>query len=68
MKVFQRLREVFNSMKHGKPAAKYCPRCGSPKLKLSSSLDFWLTPAKYVCQECGYKGPLVMELEEERDA
>jgi len=63
--MFQRLREVLKGIKHRKPGKKYCPRCGSQKLKLSSSLDFWLTPAQYVCQECGYKGPLIMELDEE---
>jgi len=41
----------------------YCPRCGSSRLHLSSSLDYWLTPKKYICEECGYIGPIVMELE-----
>ena len=42
---------------------KVCPRCGSPKIRLSSELDFWLTPKRYLCNECGYLGPVVLELE-----
>jgi hypothetical protein len=30
---------------------------------LSSSLDYWLTPQKYICHNCGYVGSIVMELE-----
>jgi len=42
---------------------KVCPRCGSANLKLSSKLDVWLTPGRYVCVDCGYVGPVVLELE-----
>jgi predicted RNA-binding Zn-ribbon protein involved in translation (DUF1610 family) len=52
-------------LKRRKPSKKYCPRCGSPEIHLSSSLDYWLTPRKYVCKKCGYVGPIVMELEKE---
>jgi phage-related protein len=34
---------------------------------LSSSLDYWLTPKKYICEECGYHGPIVMELDENNE-
>jgi len=27
----------------------------------------WLTPKKYVCQNCGYIGPIIMELEKEEE-
>jgi len=65
MKFLEDLREVFKTLKRRKPSKIYCPRCGSPRIHLSSSLDYWLTPKKYVCDECGYKGPIVMELEKE---
>ncbi|MGQ9545199.1 MAG: hypothetical protein ACUVQX_05380 [Candidatus Bathycorpusculaceae bacterium] len=65
MKLLKNLREVFGMLKHRKPTKIYCPRCGSPKIHLSSSLDYWLTPKKYVCENCGYTGPIVMELEKE---
>jgi predicted RNA-binding Zn-ribbon protein involved in translation (DUF1610 family) len=65
MNLLQNLREVFGTLKRREPSKKYCPRCGSSKMHLSSSLDYWLTPKKYVCENCGYVGPIVMELEKE---
>jgi len=65
MKLLQNIREVFKTLKRREPSKIYCPRCGSPKIRLSSSLDYWLTPKKYVCENCGYIGPIVMELEKE---
>jgi len=32
-----------------------------------SSFDLWLTPQKYVCTECGYIGPIILELEKEKE-
>ncbi|MEM2995577.1 MAG: hypothetical protein QXI91_06165 [Candidatus Bathyarchaeia archaeon] len=65
MKLLEDVREVFRMLKHKKPSKIYCPRCGSPKMHLSSILDGWLAPKKYVCEECGYIGPIVMEIEKE---
>jgi predicted RNA-binding Zn-ribbon protein involved in translation (DUF1610 family) len=65
MKLLQNVREVFKSLKHRKPTQIYCPRCGSPKIRLHSSLDVGLTPKKYICENCGYVGPIIMELEKE---
>jgi len=67
MKPLENIREVFNTLKHRKPTAIYCPRCASPKINLSSSFDIWLMPKKYLCKECGYLGPIVMELEKEEE-
>ncbi|MCW4009953.1 MAG: hypothetical protein NWF05_04970 [Candidatus Bathyarchaeota archaeon] len=61
------IRDILKTLKHKKPAQKFCPRCASPKLHLSSSLDYWLTPQTYICSECGYQGQLYMELEEEKE-
>ena len=44
-----------------------CPRCGSTNIKLSSKLDVWLTPKQYVCKDCGYVDPIVLELEKTED-
>ena len=63
MKRLQNIREVFGTIKHRKPTQIYCPRCASPKIALSSSLDIWLTPKQYYCPECHYHGIIVMELE-----
>jgi ribosomal protein L37AE/L43A len=59
-------RELVKNTKHKKPAAIFCPRCASPKIHLTSSLSIWLTPRQYYCEECGYVGIVVMELEEDK--
>ncbi len=43
---------------------KLCPRCGSSSIKLSSKWDGWLTPEVYLCGECGYRGPIYLEMTE----
>jgi len=62
-------REVIKGMKHkkrGEATANFCPKCESPKILLSSGLGtyprlYGITPEEYVCPECGYKGPIVLE-------
>ncbi len=61
-------REIVKNTKHRKVTQIFCPRCGSPKIGLNSSLDVWLTPKQYHCEKCGYTGILVMELEEDPNA
>ncbi|XES76519.1 MAG: hypothetical protein ACBZ72_10080 [Candidatus Bathyarchaeia archaeon] len=68
MKKLSNIRDVFRAIKHKKPTQIFCPRCGSPKLRLSSSFDYWLLPQRYVCSECGYVGTVFMELEKEETA
>ena len=65
MKKLDGIRDVLKNTKHRKPTQIFCPRCASPKIALSSSLDVWLTPKQYYCEECGYLGMIVMELEKE---
>lgn len=70
--ILKDLREVLGRLKRRKSALKLCPRCGSSKLRLSSSFDtyprmYGLTPGQYVCEKCGYKGPIVIEIEEEEE-
>jgi len=73
MGTLKNLREILKGLKHkelGKPTPKFCPKCGSPKIKFSSSFDayprmYGITPGQYICENCGYKGPIAMELEEE---
>jgi transposase-like protein len=67
MKPLENIREVLKTVKHRKPSKIYCPRCCSPNIGLSSSLDLWLTPQKYICQNCGYIGSIIMELEKEEE-
>jgi len=65
MGILRNIFEVFKTLKYRGLSKIYCPRCGSPRIHLSSSLDYWLTPKSYVCDECGYRGPIIMELEED---
>jgi len=62
--MLQDTREVLKMPKRGKPSKKYCPKCGSPEIRLSN-IGFGYGPLKYVCKKCGYSGPVVMELEKE---
>ena len=68
MKLLQDIREVLGTLKHRSPSKIYCPRCGSPKIRLFSGLSYWLTARNYVCEECGYHGPVVMALEKEGES
>ena len=65
MKKAYGLRDILKNAKHRKPTQIYCPRCASPKIALSSSLAVWLTPKQYYCENCGYLGIIVMELEKD---
>jgi ribosomal protein S27AE len=67
MKALGNLRDVLKNTKHSKPKRIFCPKCGSPNLRLSSSMDYWLTPQRYLCGECGYLGAVFMELEKEEN-
>ena len=42
---------------------KFCPKCGSQNIALSSAFDMWLTPEQYICKDCGYKGSIILEKE-----
>jgi len=45
-----------------------CPVCGSTNIRKISVFSGWLTPEEYVCLDCGYRGPIVAEIEVEREA
>ena len=64
MGILQNIREVLRGLNRRRAVKKLCPRCGSSKLRLSSRFDIWLTPEQYICESCGYKGPIVMEVDE----
>jgi len=57
--------EILKKLKHSKPSIILCPKCGSTKIHPASSLDSWLMPTIYVCDDCGYRGPIIMEIEKE---
>ena len=50
-----------------KRRVKVCPVCLSPKIRRSSSFDGWLLPEVYICESCGYRGPVYIEIEVDED-
>jgi len=41
-----------------------CPRCKSTNVKKLSMLSGWLTPLRFICEDCGYSGAAFLEVEE----
>ncbi|MCD6348711.1 MAG: hypothetical protein J7L91_03720 [Candidatus Korarchaeota archaeon] len=44
-----------------------CPICGSTNIRKASPFSGWLLPEEYVCLDCGYRGPVVAEIEVDED-
>jgi predicted RNA-binding Zn-ribbon protein involved in translation (DUF1610 family) len=45
---------------------RVCPRCGSSQIReAKTSVSGWLVPKTYYCsdEECGYSGPVFVEVE-----
>ena len=69
MGILADFRDVIKELKHkkrGEATTKLCPKCGSPKISITSGFDtyprmYGITPGKYVCSKCDYKGPIVLE-------
>jgi len=64
----QKIKRMFKKIRHSSEQSRkiiVCPRCGSTQLRLTSKMAAWLTPKKYFCANCGYVGPIVMEIEKE---
>jgi len=62
----EQMKQVFETirkLKRGKHGLKVCPKCGSVKIRNSSLLSGWIIPDQYVCEDCGYTGYLILELE-----
>jgi len=70
MAKLKHLNSVLRSLGWRSPSSrsvKACPRCGSVNIRFSSKLDVWLTPKRYICSDCGYLGPIIMEIEETKE-
>ena len=69
MGTFGNFREVIKGLKHRNSAeaiTKLCPKCASTKISIDSGSGTYLklygvTPTKYVCSNCGYNGPIILE-------
>jgi transposase-like protein len=61
-----KLREILDILKgakHSAPKPVFCPTCQGPNLKPSES--YGILPQRYVCEDCGYEGNIVLEIDEE---
>ncbi|MHC3129011.1 MAG: hypothetical protein IBV52_02925 [Candidatus Bathyarchaeota archaeon] len=69
MGILADFRGVLKELKHkkrGEATINLCPKCGNKKISLTNSLGtypglYGIAPRQYICPECGYKGPIVME-------
>jgi hypothetical protein len=75
MGILADFHEVLKGLKHkklGEATINVCPKCESPRICLSSGFDtyprmYGITPRKYVCKECGYTGPIILEQTKEKE-
>ncbi|MFH2111966.1 MAG: hypothetical protein ABIJ47_11990 [Candidatus Bathyarchaeota archaeon] len=59
------LMDTLKSTKYRAPNPVFCPNCRSHRVKLKES--YGILPHTYRCEDCGYEGPLVLELEPEEE-
>jgi len=62
MSLLDRIRKIF-SFKSKRGTIALCPVCYSPDLKPLTRLSGLLTPRVYICNKCGYKGPVYLEVD-----
>jgi len=55
---YEKLEELMEKESEKPKGKLFCPECGSPSLYYFLGL---YTGYKYVCKECGYRGPVVIE-------
>ena len=60
-----RFVEVVRALRRQGKWTIVCPRCGSLRISKSTGMDGWMFPALYFCNECGYTGRLVLEVDEQ---
>ncbi|MCX8170412.1 MAG: hypothetical protein N3E47_00355 [Candidatus Bathyarchaeota archaeon] len=62
-RIFYSIKSIKLRPSDGGSKVLACPRCGGRNIRLSSKFDAWLMPKRYVCGDCGYIGPIVLEVE-----
>ncbi len=66
--MFTNLKEILKHLTHGHKKGKYvCPICGSPSIRTEHTFG-WLYPSRYLCTKCGYRGYLILEIDQEQQA
>jgi len=56
-----KLIKVLRELKRKKQCIVACPKCGGDKVHRSSVFNGWVIPTRYVCDECGYSGHIILE-------
>lgn len=60
------LKETLKHVKRNHKQGKYiCPICGSSSIKVEHNFG-WLYPSRYICTKCGYRGYLILEIDQEQ--
>jgi len=59
--------KLMKRLKHSGKTIVACPKCGSTNIHQTSILNVWLLPSYWICKDCGYKGPIVMEIDVEQE-
>lgn len=62
MSKLKNLKDTLKLLKHSKPKPVFCPKCKSSNI--SSETLYGVLPSTYFCKDCGYNGPVILELEE----
>jgi len=61
----QGILDAFRSARHRAPSPVFCPNCKSHRMRTMES--YGILPRSYRCEDCGYQGPLALELEPEEE-
>lgn len=57
--------ELLRQMRHKPRSIKVCPRCGNNNIRPERSLGFGFLPVTYLCDDCSYRGHLIIETDKE---
>lgn len=66
MSRLKNLKDTLKLLKHSKPKPIFCPKCNSSNI--TSEALYGVLPSMYTCKNCGYNGPVVLELEENEES
>lgn len=61
------LLQALGLVKRRSRVLMICPVCGKSGIRPGASLGYGVFPVTYVCDECGYRGNLVVEVEEDEE-
>jgi len=59
------LLETIRNLRRSRRDLSVCPKCGSARIRNSSWMNGWILPDQYTCDDCGYTGYILLELERE---